>query len=205
MCWFSTYNGCIEVYVLVESSTHWQLKRIGELEEKCFWWQDRHIIGVEGVGFTAICLLSPKAVLFGRAVGVKLYQVFYVDATWIFFSGAPDSRAHCEEHGEAAGCPHYKQRKIVYKMVSLQLGNEWVHQKEYFPRWLCSNSPDYGEVLSVNNGNIHCRSYSPMTSSILTKFSLPPISVSSFPVAASASITDLFALNAMEVFQWMKY
>jgi hypothetical protein len=44
-----------------------------------------------------------------------------------------------------------------------------------------------------------------MTSSILTKFSLPPISVSSFPVAASASITDLFALNAMEVFQWMKY
>jgi hypothetical protein len=39
-----------------------------------------------------------------------------------------------------------------------------------------------------------------MTSGILTKFSLPPISVSSFPVAASASITELFALNATEVF-----
>jgi hypothetical protein len=61
-------------------------------------------------------------------------------------------------------------------------------------------SPAYGEVLSVINGNIRCRCYSPMTSSILTQFSLPTISAESYPVATSASITELFALNAIEDF-----
>lgn len=61
-----------------------------------------------------------------------------------------------------------------------------------------SASPVVGEVISDAVNAIQLRIYSPMTSEILRKFSLPPIAASSFPIAARTSIIELVATSTIE-------
>jgi hypothetical protein len=64
----------------------------------------------------------------------------------------------------------------------------------------CSlGSQVFGEVVAtVNEDRLRCRVYSLMTSSILTKFLLPPITESLFPVAARTVITEVVATNTFK-------
>ena len=56
-----------------------------------------------------------------------------------------------------------------------------------------------GEVVSaVSDDRLRCRIYSPMTTSILTQFSLPPITTSTSPVAARTTIIEVVATNIFE-------
>ncbi len=58
----------------------------------------------------------------------------------------------------------------------------------------------FGEVVAaVNEDRLRCRIYSPMTSSILTQFSLPPITTTNFPVAARTVITEVVATSTFEI------
>jgi hypothetical protein len=58
----------------------------------------------------------------------------------------------------------------------------------------------FGEVMAaVEEDGLQCRIYSPMTSSILTQFSLPPITASSFPVAARSVITEVVATGTFQI------
>ncbi len=59
--------------------------------------------------------------------------------------------------------------------------------------------PLFGEVVAtVNKDRLQCWIYSLMTSSILTRFLLPPITTSTFPVAVRSVIIEVVATNTFE-------
>jgi len=56
-----------------------------------------------------------------------------------------------------------------------------------------------GEVVAtVSDDRLCCRIYSPMTTSILTKFLLPPINTSTYPVVAGTTNTEVVATNIFQ-------
>jgi hypothetical protein len=61
---------------------------------------------------------------------------------------------------------------------------------------ISSDAPEFGEVLGVvNQDELRCRMYSLMTSTILTKFTLQPITALQFPVAARTINSEVVAYN----------
>jgi hypothetical protein len=54
------------------------------------------------------------------------------------------------------------------------------------------NNTTVAEVLSASEENLTCRHYLPITSDILSRFSLQPITSSFFPVASNTNVVELF-------------
>jgi len=60
---------------------------------------------------------------------------------------------------------------------------------------------EFGEVLeNIPGGMIRCRMYYPTTAYFLRRFSIAPITVSTFPVAARALTGELYGTNTIKTF-----